>query len=145
MSHRPVYGRGHMKSNKRKNPENKNRNQQPGKGAKHESNVTRGNDHSVERFLKEFTLAEKEFSWDLLELIMGFREGKFARMLIGDEEMSESLRTLLQRLAASEVLKYGSAEKSASQHPILPSGPSMPPVVKPKIFAGGGPARWRWN
>jgi len=134
-----------MKSNKRKNPENKNRNQQPGKGVKHESNVTRGNDHSVERFLKEFTLAEKEFSWDLLELIMGFREGKFARMLIGDEEMSESLRTLLQRLAASEVLKYGSAEKSASQHPILPSGPSMPPVVKPKIFAGGGPARWRWN
>ena len=136
---------GIMKRNKKKNPANKNTNQQPDKGAKQESNVSSGNDDSVERFLKEFTLAEKEFSWDLLELIMGFREGKFAKMIIGDEEISESLRALVQRLAASEVLKLGNAQTPASQNPPFPSGQGMPPAVRLKIFAGGGPARWRWN
>ena len=66
------------------------------------------------------TAAERQFAYDLNDIVRGLKESGFAEITTGVEKVKDKLRAAFQRLGVA----YHSA------------GVQSP---------GGGPDRWRWN
>ena len=73
-----------------------------------------------EQWWERLTAAERQFAYDLNDIVGGLKESGFAEITTGVKKVKEKLRAAFQRLGVA----YHSA------------GVQSP---------GGGPDRWRWN